>query len=639
MKRGWLESIAEKANAPLGEVQSVLAGYRIVPDRPFRPARTISVTAVKFSGEKTGPLPGVFSFTWAPLQSGVWALTSDDNLVGKSSVIEIVLWALRGESRLQKDVESWLNYVRVDIDISGEAYAIAFDVDQGIPKGAIYRFTQGNQTAVSEFDTKEGLSTVVADFFMTALDLDPIPAFEANEFGGKAVEHGWPALSGIMYIGGTHELLIGEIQFSGLPARLLQMYVGIPWARTRMQVGTVQKQLEQANKVRDRVFTIADAERLPSKKKFENDLISARNRLSSLPHPERLVNDTESLAKEIPELLNQLNELESIMRSLHSEEDAALKGLQEDERALQQIKDDQAVAHFFGSLNPKYCPRCDSAIGDERLKAERESGVCSVCDRPIGEDTSLDEERLDSARDRYQASLAALSQVRSAIEPARTKRDQISARVVELRTALGRSRADVLLGEYRAAELEIARLEGALAAMESSEKPPQSSSELAIVDAAAKEALDRFKDARVDLMNELNNETLSLAKRFGISELESVELTTEARMKVIKGGQQTWFSKLTIGERLRLRIATSIALLRVGAKRGVGRHPGLLFIDSPGSEETTDSDFSALVSEIVSVAQELPSLQVFITSARPGDIAAKVPKENLRFAAKGQYLW
>ena len=146
-------------------------------------------------------------------------------------------------------------------------------------------------------------------------------------------------------------------------------------------------------------------------------------------------------------------------------------------------------------------------------------------------------------------------------------------------------------------------------------------------------------DAASELLTALDKEVLSLAQRFGFVSLESVKIDAQARMAVGKGGATTVFSDLTKGERLRLRIATAIALLRIGKTLGVGRHPGLLIIDSPGAEETDDSNLEAFLQELRKIADDEVGLQVIISSAKATEVVALLKPKNCLVAAKGKYLW
>lgn len=72
-------------------------------------------------------------------------------------------------------------------------------------------------------------------------------------------------------------------------------------------------------------------------------------------------------------------------------------------------------------------------------------------------------------------------------------------------------------------------------------------------------------------------------------------LVGNATMKVHQGGQSSSYGDCERGEKLRLKLATAIALIKQGRTSGVGRHPGLLFVDSPGSEEVQQDDLDTML--------------------------------------------
>lgn len=114
---------------------------------------------------------------------------------------------------------------------------------------------------------------------------------------------------------------------------------------------------------------------------------------------------------------------------------------------------------------------------------------------------------------------------------------------------------------------------------------------------------------------------------------------TRATMKLKKGGVSTSFSKVTDGERLRLKLAVVIALIRLGETQGIGRHPGLLLIDSPGSQETSEQDVTQILRELVEVCKEVSHLQIITASAQGANVEAILPKDRIRSRPKGQTLW
>ncbi|MEG8025944.1 hypothetical protein QP162_19210 [Sphingomonas aurantiaca] len=85
-----------------------------------------------------------------------------------------------------------------------------------------------NPTSLDRFMSDEGFEVAMASFMMQTLDLDPITAMQGKEGERQIVEHGWAALSGGLYFGGDHKQLLGDVQMAGLPARMLQMYIGMP---------------------------------------------------------------------------------------------------------------------------------------------------------------------------------------------------------------------------------------------------------------------------------------------------------------------------------------------------------------------------------------------------------------------------
>ncbi|WP_372346604.1 hypothetical protein [Streptomyces sp. KL116D] len=162
---------------------------------------------------------------------------------------------------------------------------------------------------------------------------------------------------------------------------------------------------------------------------------------------------------------------------------------------------------------------------------------------------------------------------------------------------------------------------------------------LKIFKAAAKVLEKDHEAAAQTLFDDLNREIAHLGRQFGIDGLESVKINRAAHLDVTKGGGRTKpFGSQSPGERLRLRIAVVIALLRVGAQHAVSTHPGLLLIDSPKAEEVQDLDIRRLLRELAELASK-NHLQVLITT-RDFDLVHDVlPDENIIEARDGKPLW
>jgi hypothetical protein len=258
-----------------------------------------------------------------------------------------------------------------------------------------------------------------------------------------------------------------------------------------------------------------------------------------------------------------------------------------------------------------------------------------------------DETKLDTMREATRASSDAETAAKKRHADAMAHRDQMSLTLEKARDALAAARSKTAeFARRRAAELELARLQGALEerirtriAVQGTLTGEPDSQTITVVRAAVQEAETRIKAAAADIFSALNDEVCRLAQGFGMSAVSAVKLDRAGRLKVTKGGQPTWFSHLTPGERLRLRVATVAALLKIASQRGVGRHPGLLLLDSPGSEEMRGNDAAEFVRELAEVASGIAGFQILVTTARPDVVANALTKDRIRLIAPGQYVW
>lgn len=112
---------------------------------------------------------------------------------------------------------------------------------------------------------------------------------------------------------------------------------------------------------------------------------------------------------------------------------------------------------------------------------------------------------------------------------------------------------------------------------------------LTIISAALDEADVRVREASFVVLSRVSQEITRLIRAFEMRNVDSVSIDRAAHVTVRSGGIATSFTHLSTGEQLRLRIATVLPLVRIGKEHGTGRHPGLLFIDSPPNRGDDES--------------------------------------------------
>ena len=74
-------------------------------------------------------------------------------------------------------------------------------------------------------------------------------------------------------------------------------------------------------------------------------------------------------------------------------------------------------------------------------------------------------------------------------------------------------------------------------------------------------------------------------------------------------------------------------------RRGHGRHPGLLIIDSPASEEVVNEDFEQMLDSVSSAAKDIGGVQVIIGTIARKPVEAVVSSEHRLHAKGDEYLF
>jgi hypothetical protein len=602
----------------------------------------LTIRRIAFRGEKRGTAQGAIDFDWSELTAGVWAVTSQRNLRGKSTVLEILLWALRGRPKgLQDDVRRWLSSVCVEFDVDDQRYVVEFAVDERVPRGSLARRRPSGETdELDRFMSDEGFEAAMSRFMMNTLDLDPVTAMQGKEDERKVVEHGWAALSGGLYFGGDHKQLLGDVQMGGLPARMLQMYIGIPWATTVMQASTVKRELEQEAEKASKAATAAAKDAEIARARIDGELQAAKKILDGFAQVTGTASEIERLAGEVARLSPIALDLAQRLARAEAETTELERLATGDERAVRDLRENIVATQFFNGLKPVCCPRCETRVSNERLKRESADLSCSLCaeEIPIDEMEGADD-GLDAIEQRFAAAKAAADRARANTNALSVKSKSSSDELENARRELTKAATSATFEERRKAELDVARLEGALKERQTPARPVIVSSDVTLINAAHAEADKAYNAGRGDILERLNTEILALGQRLGVQMLEEVKLNTNASLRLTKGGESTSFSKVTAGERLRLRIATAVALIRVGQERGLGRHPGLLIVDSPAAEEVSPDDLTAVLSELQAISRETVGLQIIIGSANASAIVDQLGEQWCRSATGDDYLW
>lgn len=634
------KAVADKTGRTQSDVADVLSRYAIEAAASTPAAKPLRVVKIAFSGVKKLPDQEVpFDFVWDVDGDGVWGILAEGNLVGKSSILQVMLWALRGRTKsLTETVRNWIKLVNVHFRVDERLLKVEFSTIDGEPQGTVFLGNSPETTTERQFSGTEEFAEVMQEIMLAALGLDPIPASQQAAGRILAYDDGWAAYTGAMLTDADSDAIIGEHVGNDLVQRLLQVYIGLPWVKTLFQARRQARILEQDSASRRRKFHGLGGKSLED---LEFDQAEIARRLTDESSRDTAAQQLIEARTERDQLTKKVQILNTDLFDAETTAVASKQSRIAAQKAVHALAEETAASSFFGLLKPHSCPRCSAQIEASRFEKEEASHECYVCTEPLKPsdpnailaEKELAQAHLKGAKKVESDAERFLKRVRKELEDARLKLNEVGQKLNSL-AASGTAADTALL------QSENDRLEGTISAVRALiEAEDDSSDDLAIVRAALEEAEKRVKESSVAVMEEVSREVTRLSKSLGMRDVVSVTLKRNAHVEVMKGGSRSKWKDLSPGERLRLRIATVIALSRGAKSLGMGRHPGLFLIDSPGREEVQPEDLRETISELVKLATEYPDNQMFIAmTGTPTDLPM-VNQAHIRFAKKGEPLW
>lgn len=665
LRPGWLEAVAMRSKHSRKEIQDFIKKYNI----PLTPAlgspKRIHITSISFSGQKEGINTNDFEFKFENMTPGIWGLFSDGNLKGKSTVLEVIKWLFRGRvsDGLQAGVKSWIKFAELKFKIDSVLYSIEIHQGGEIFSGELRRAQDGiDLQAFKTFGSEEDMALTISDFMLNQLELGQFVSYKRGESEldvGSEVTHGWPALSSAMFIGTSYGAIFGDTVMSGLPNRILNMYMGLPWIPTQAALKALEGNLKSET-VRENILvehTLTDRRKRLTD--IQTQLKVKSQELASLPQPQRSKLEHNKLIEEYNRSFERTNEASKRWIDAKSEFEIIEIAYKTDKVTLRNFMEDRAANKIFKQLNPTCCPHCEQKITQAQLEKEKINHTCAICDRALL-DSEDAEDMLNDLNRKVEATSQAYLEIKELCKYSQKEVETFTARMEVLHSDAQRykSELDAELQRnaiYQTLKEEITRL--TILEKEYSEEIPQPIiqipevndalistekirvDETKILAAAIKETESLYKALQEELLQQVNIKMMEYCPKVGLGQYTELKLTSQPALKITKDGSETSFSKVTKGEQLRLKVLATIALISVAEDRKLGRHPGFLIIDSPAAQEVNEHDLNNLIIGLEELRGSLPSLQIILASVANKTLLAHVDEEH-RIYSKGQdYLW
>jgi hypothetical protein len=649
-----LEEVAGLVGLRPEQVEVALREASITLKGPVPADRRLTVLRLRMSGLKHSGEGFDFEQSFGP---GVWVIAHPANSAGKTSLLECLVWPLRGTPRdLPPDVRSWLRTLSVDVMVAGRPTRISLEFTPAARPAATCRVWTADAEdelldsadedlrLVAEASGLEDIGRVISGHLMDALRMDHIAMWQGKggaDGEGAAQVHGWASYFGACYLNpGGEEILLGDVSAVGLPGRLLELFVDVPYSTALTQLAVAGKRETKLVRQRERRAEGDAVARKSDRDAWQRELTTLQSSIAALrAEQDRDVTPLLAAADRAGEWLRdrveQLDGLEQALAELTA-------GRVRTQQALMDTQETWQARRVLGRLDPVCCPRCEEPLEAERRVQERQSASCAVCTRTLPEiDAQTAEAALEQLRTQLSAAETAEGKARDLRDAAKVEVEQAKAAHRSAHAAL----QDVLAvsgahRRLRELELRAAVLQGQLAAtgLRPEAVPPDGADAGSALETAHEVVRQHVEAAARRLFPAMDAQIVELAARFGVQHLDSVGLNRAGHVNAVKAGVKTAFKRLSRGDRLRMRIATVIALLRVGAARGVATHPGLLLIDSVAAEEVTEVPARTLIAELQALSKELPGLQVVLTTAQPELVEGLVPRERL-ITSSGEHLF
>ena len=507
------------------------------------------------------------------------------------------------------------------------------------------------------FSGAADMKLAIGDFMLQRLHLDASSqwtrfAGATEDDDGRQNELGWPLWSQALVINKPSvKAVIGEVPNQTIA--VLNTFLATEWSATRNAARVNRKALDarlagvRRRRERDRAARESGASNLRDERALvEAELNSLAVGGMSTDDAIRVVRVAEDAAAEMTRTQLALTEAAHLYG-------AAERALQDAELDLVAAKEAAVTKRFWHSLKPACCPRCDARVEAEQWSREQE-GACSMCNKPITEeqlkpiDRENDAESVEDDLDPVELGTQLVSRLGAEREALSLLHDEAvdAVRRAKLNFELASNAVATVHGDpvrRQTLERRLGYLDGRI---EERVQP---------VDPAAEEEDGLFHQARVlaaaetfaskavkedfdEALAAVSEQVTALGKQLGISNLEKATLKGNAQLPVIKGGEESHFGSLPDGEKLRLRVALVVALLDVGSSSGLGRHPGLLIIDSLASEELNAENAKLVLGELERVAAD-HELQIITSTAHSDLVSAVLPPEAIQGPVAGKFMW
>jgi len=641
------------------EIAQVVADLDLSDQALNNRAPRLCIHRLHFSGEKRlrngtiSPIDYDQSFA-----SGVNVILIPDNDVGKSSIMKTIKFALTGDnSDYDADVRKWITAIQLVFALDQRVYTTLLEITDDeiqavlVPGEELRPIAEVIEAVPFVFSVTgaDQIRASLKEFFFQNLGLTKLSWNQKDASGGDLTERSTTWLTyfqALLFDDGGHQYLICDAQHATgnqdglILSTFLNLSLAEPLNRLGIELSRMKRTAQQERSLSEQEQrTISD-----KIAELEKTIQTARETISAITQGQRVRRSsfgTSEPVRQLTEFRQELAAKSAERLRLEQERDSLTGQIKRVRSAARRYREQAALALHFTGLTVSLCPNCDTPVSAEAVSREESTHACRLCGT-LATTASADEiAALEAEAERADQEVQYLERGRTTIgEKLAELRRTIEALEVQipiLDQAVGSGIDQALPTEEENAEqerqlIEIGRCQGEIAVLKSQLSVRQPDIEamdnrariLEKVREAIKDEAERRNATRMDRLSVLTQE---LARQIGAESISDLSCTPLGRIQMRKHGELVHFTGIrNEGERLRIKLAFFTAMMRLGREPGLGRHPGFLLIDQPGSGEMVPGDFQELAAIFLQIDREhADDMQIICFTARPEFSAATEP--------------
>jgi hypothetical protein len=474
-------------------------------------------------------------------------------------------------------------------------------------------------------------------FFSAKMNLTPFKLMVPDDFQQETeVRHlSWNTYAQSLFIGADYtDYLFPRSHINGKPhQKTVSLYLGIGSAEVLSKLEEERNTAREEYRFETKRLT-HDVQNVRERiENLEIEIQTITERIQTIDEGQSVLVDSQyidTVREHVAYYTLLVAEQAGLLQTLLIDERELQVNLDEAQRQRQELREKIQFKLFFSGLTVERCPNCEQNISLDSVKAEKEQKHCRLCHSELHPVSSIDayETLLQETEDKIKQIKRAIQEVKKSIrEGSKVSKEYEDERIRwqgELRDLPRQERAG-FTQEMRNLLDRRGFLTGQLQQLQeqTEENHTQRLQEL-------ENTQDILEQAYIEMQglvwshyarhwNVLQERTTKLAKLFGIKDIEHVSFELPQRFDLVvrQGGKLIRFQDMEISEKVRLKLALHIAVLIMRTTDGIGRHPGLLIIDAPGSAEMDEHHFQSILQGFVTVKEQLgDQVQVLIASTR-----------------------